>query len=58
MLREGFAATMKDPDFIADAKRSKVIVDPRDGDYLLGIVDGLYATPRDVVEKVEKISKE
>ena len=34
MLRDAFSATMKDPDFIADAKKQKLDVASRDGQQL------------------------
>jgi tripartite-type tricarboxylate transporter receptor subunit TctC len=58
MLRDAFAATMKDPDFVADAQKAKVTVASRDGAYLLGIIDAMYATPRAVIEKVQAVAKD
>ena len=34
MLRDAFKATMKDPDFLADARKQKLEVEPEDGEHL------------------------
>lgn len=52
MLRKAFDATMKDPEFIADAKRQKLDLDPIDGDKLGALINKVYATPKAVVERV------
>ena len=52
MLQSAFMATMKDPDFLADAKRQKLAVDPRDGAYLAALITRIYATPRAIVDRV------
>lgn len=54
-LQAAFDATMKDPEFIADAKKQKLDVDPVSGAKLLAILKQLYATPKPVIEKVAKI---
>jgi tripartite-type tricarboxylate transporter receptor subunit TctC len=57
-LIKAFDATMKDAEYLADAKRMKIDVNPvsaRDLEKLLG---ELYATPKDVVKKAsEAITK-
>jgi hypothetical protein len=57
LLREAFNATMKDPDFIADAKRSKLDVEPEDGEHLAALIGKIYATPKPVIERVSKLIK-
>ncbi len=54
-LRAAFDATMKDPDFLADAKKQKLDVEPVSGDRLLEILKSLYDTPKPMVDKVAKI---
>jgi hypothetical protein len=55
-LRAAFDAVLKDPDFLADARRSGVDVDgPIDGEAVRKIVDELYATPSDIVESVKTL---
>jgi tripartite-type tricarboxylate transporter receptor subunit TctC len=54
MLRDAFAATMKDPAFIAEAHTRNLELDPIDGEDLANIVRKIYATPSAIVEKVAK----
>jgi tripartite-type tricarboxylate transporter receptor subunit TctC len=55
-LRAAFDEVLRDPDFLADAKRSGVEVDgPIDGEAVGKIVDELYATPRDIIERVKAL---
>jgi len=54
-LRDAFQATLKDPDFIADAKKQKLDVEPVPGEKIASILAQLYATPKPVIEKVGKI---
>ena len=58
MLRDAFAATMTDPDFVADAQKAKLVVAAKDGTYLLNIVKSMSATPRPLLDKIESIVKE
>lgn len=45
-LRQAFADTVKDPEFLADAKRSGLeILDPMSGEAVARLVAELYATP-------------
>lgn len=57
MLRDAFAATMKDPEFRADAKKSKLDVNPTDGAGLAALIKRIYATPKPLIEKVAKLIK-
>jgi tripartite-type tricarboxylate transporter receptor subunit TctC len=45
LLRNAFSATMKDADFIADVKRSKLELEPDDGEHLAALVKKIYADP-------------
>jgi hypothetical protein len=49
ILRSAFDATMKDPDFLADAANQKVGVNPVGGAKMNEMLDGLYKTPKDVL---------
>ena len=51
-LRAAFDATMKDPEFVAEAKRAKIRLDPMSGDRLAALVADLAATPQAVRDKV------
>jgi tripartite-type tricarboxylate transporter receptor subunit TctC len=50
-LVQAFADTMKDPEFLADAKRLDLDVAPVSGRELDTLLAELYATPKDVVKK-------
>ena len=55
MLRDAFDKTMKDPDFIADAKRQKLDVEPKDGAHLEALIREIYATPKPIIDKIGKL---
>ncbi len=57
MLRDAFNATMKDPEFIADVKKSKLQLKPETGETLAALVAKIYATPKEVIERVTKLIK-
>ena len=57
MLREAFDKTMKDADFVADAKRSKLDVEPEDGEHLAELIKKIYATPKPIIDKVSELIK-
>lgn len=51
-LRDAFAATMKDPAFQAEAKKAKLDLDPKSGEYLHHLMEEIYATPKPLIEKI------
>ncbi len=57
MVRDAFMATMKDPQFIADAKKGKLDVDPEDGAKLEALIRRIYATPKHLVDQVGQLIK-
>ena len=57
MLRKAFDETMKDPDFIAEAKKQKLELDPHSGEYLEKLVREIYATPKPIVDKIGELIK-
>jgi tripartite-type tricarboxylate transporter receptor subunit TctC len=57
LLRAAFDATMKDPEFIADVKRSKLELEPEDGAHLAALIARIYATPKPIVERVSSLIK-
>jgi tripartite-type tricarboxylate transporter receptor subunit TctC len=57
MLRAAFMATMKDPEFLADAGKSKLAVEPEDGEHLASLIAKIYATPKPIVERVGNLIK-
>jgi tripartite-type tricarboxylate transporter receptor subunit TctC len=57
-LRTAFMATVKDPAFLAEAKKQRRnIDDPADGAEVEKVVAEIYATPPDVVKEAGKIIK-
>jgi hypothetical protein len=57
-LRQAFDATMKDPDFLADAARTAIDIDPIDGPAVESVLARIYATPKAVIERVKEIYAE
>ena len=52
-LRSAFAATMKDPEFLAEAKALNFEIDPVLGEKMQTIVEKVLATPKDVAAKAK-----
>jgi tripartite-type tricarboxylate transporter receptor subunit TctC len=57
MLQDAFMATMRDPEFLAEATKYKLDVEPRDGPYLAELIRKIYATPRSLVDRVIAATK-
>jgi ribonuclease Z len=57
MLRKAVMDTMKDAEFIADAKKQKLDVDPEDGEHLEKLIRQIYATPKPIVAKIGELIK-
>jgi tripartite-type tricarboxylate transporter receptor subunit TctC len=56
-LRDGFDATMKDPQFLAEAKRLDLEVRPVSGADVEKLIKEIYATPPDVVKVAAQAEK-
>jgi len=57
-LRAAFDATMKDPEFLAEAKKLNLEVNPLAGTTITDLLVELYATPKNVLEKAaQAVSK-
>ena len=54
-MRRAFDATMKDPEFLADAAKIQADVQPTTGEDVQKLVTRIYQTPRAVVERARKI---
>lgn len=54
-LRHAFDETVGDPDFLRDASRSNLEVAPITGAAVQDIVDRLYGTPREIIDRVEAL---
>lgn len=52
ILRNAFEAAVKDPDFVAEAAKLKLEIDPVNGAELERIVQTIYETPKSIVERV------
>src|SRR5215468_2070167 len=57
-LRAAFDATMKDPEFLAEARKLNLDVNPLSGAAITSLLTELYAMPRNVIEKAaQAVSK-
>jgi tripartite-type tricarboxylate transporter receptor subunit TctC len=54
-LRKAFMQTMKDPDFLADAHKRRIDIDPLTGDDLAKLTANLMTIPHDVVARARTI---
>jgi tripartite-type tricarboxylate transporter receptor subunit TctC len=57
MLQDAFMATMHDSEFVADATKQKLDMDPKSGGELNALIRRIYATPKAIVERVAALSK-
>jgi tripartite-type tricarboxylate transporter receptor subunit TctC len=57
IVRKAFADTMRDAEFIADTKKSKLGIDPMTGDELEKTVSGLFKLAPGVVSKLKDVLK-
>jgi len=57
ILRQAFAATVKDPAFIGEAKTLRLPVSPKTGDEAEKIINALYATPPAIVAAARKVTE-
>lgn len=56
-LRTAFDATMKDPEFLADAEKTHIAIGPLPGTKVQDLVARLYATPKALVERAKQAIK-
>ncbi|MET0669348.1 MAG: hypothetical protein ABWY14_05060 [Tardiphaga sp.] len=56
-LRAAFDATMKDPEFVSEAKKAGLEVSPITGAEIDGLLAGIYALPPDLIEKAKQVMK-
>ena len=47
----------KDKDFVADATKQKLDVEPEDGEHLEALIRKVYATPKALVDRVGELIK-
>ena len=56
MLREAFMATMKDPEFLQDARQLNYHITPRSGEALAAMIEADMRTPAHIIEKTAKLT--
>jgi tripartite-type tricarboxylate transporter receptor subunit TctC len=54
-LRDAFEKTMKDPEFLADAEKSRIDINPTSGAKVQELVTRIFATPAKTVERAKRI---
>jgi tripartite-type tricarboxylate transporter receptor subunit TctC len=57
-LRDAFDAVMKDPEFIADAKKQNLEVDPVSGPEIQALVEKIYSSPPEVIQRAKAVLDE
>jgi tripartite-type tricarboxylate transporter receptor subunit TctC len=57
VLRQAFMATMQDKDFLAEADKTQLEVNPVSGEDVDNLVKDIYATPADIVAKAKEAAK-
>jgi tripartite-type tricarboxylate transporter receptor subunit TctC len=56
-LRAAFEATMKDPQFLEDAAKTRIDINALSGAKVQELVEKIYATPKSVVERAKEMLK-
>jgi tripartite-type tricarboxylate transporter receptor subunit TctC len=56
-LRKAFAATLRDPEFLAEAKKTKLYIKPVSGKEIEGYVKEIYSTSKDVKQNLSFLVK-
>jgi tripartite-type tricarboxylate transporter receptor subunit TctC len=56
-LRAAFDATMQDKEFLADAEKQRLSIEPLPGGKIQDLVAQMYATPKDVVDRARVLLK-
>jgi hypothetical protein len=55
ILRKAFDETMVDKDFLADAQKVRIDIEPLSGAKVQDVVARLFSTPKDIVERARKV---
>ena len=53
-IRRAFDATMKDPEFVAEADKLKIEIDPLTGEQVAALITDIYKTPQATVDRVRE----
>lgn len=54
ILRDAFDKAMVDPEFLAEAKKSKLDIAPKKGQFVGDLIKKIYNAPKDLVESAQK----
>jgi tripartite-type tricarboxylate transporter receptor subunit TctC len=54
-LRAAFEATMVDPNFLADAQKMRLMIDPLSAKQFKALLDQAYAAPQERIERAKKL---
>ena len=54
-LREAFNKTMKDPEFLAEAKKKRLDIDPTSGEEVEALIKEVMSQPPEVIERLKKL---
>ncbi len=57
ILRDAFDATMKDPQFLAEAAKEHAEIDPVDGATINALLERVYAAPADVAQRLRELAR-
>jgi tripartite-type tricarboxylate transporter receptor subunit TctC len=52
-MRTAFDATMRDPQYLADAEKTRIDISPLPGTTVQQLIQKLYATPKDITERAK-----
>jgi hypothetical protein len=55
LLREAFLKTMKDEEFLADANKAQLNIDPINGAEVQNVVEKIFTSSPDIVERARKM---
>ena len=55
-LRRSFDATMKDPEFLAEAKKAYQFVEPMTGEEITTLLRQIYATPKELLDRATALT--
>jgi tripartite-type tricarboxylate transporter receptor subunit TctC len=56
-LRDGFDATVRDPEFLADAAQQKLVINPVSGEKISELLQRIYSTPQDLLDRVAALAQ-
>jgi len=57
LLRKAFMDTMNDPEFLADAKKSKLVLDPISGEEVQKMIAGMFKLPPALINRLKEALK-